>query len=142
MEPRDSTTQPAEHHAAAVFAREADEIRRARHLVRSCLDSWGLSQQIPALELAVSELVTNALVHGAGDIEVDLSADDRVVRLAVADQGGTDAPHIDRRADAGGTGGWGLRLVDQLADEWGTRGGSAGTHVWMERNTARRSGPV
>jgi anti-sigma regulatory factor (Ser/Thr protein kinase) len=129
-----------ERHAAGVFERDAAEVRRARNLVRSSLSAWGLAHQIPALELAVSELVTNALVHGSGDIEVQLTASHDVIRLVVADRGSHERPHIDRRADEGGVGGWGLQVVEQLADAWGTVSDRGQTHVWMERNTGWRGG--
>jgi anti-sigma regulatory factor (Ser/Thr protein kinase) len=118
-----------------VFGRDTAEVRRARSLVRSSLTSWGLAQQIPALELAVSELVTNALVHGSGDIEVQLTASGDVVRLAVTDHGGDGRPHIDRRADEGELGGWGLQVVEELSDAWGSVIDLNETRVWMERNT-------
>jgi anti-sigma regulatory factor (Ser/Thr protein kinase) len=52
------------------FRRDATEIGEARRLVRSSLRSWGLGEEAPSLELAVGELVTNALVHGEGLFEV------------------------------------------------------------------------
>jgi anti-sigma regulatory factor (Ser/Thr protein kinase) len=119
------------------FRRDAAEVRRARSLVRSSLTSWGLSHQIPALELAVSELVTNALVHGEGDIDVRLTASDDVVRLDVADHGRNGQPRISQGADGGELGGWGLQVVDELSDAWGTISGPAETRVWMERHTGR-----
>jgi anti-sigma regulatory factor (Ser/Thr protein kinase) len=123
-----------------MFARDTSEVRRARSLVRSSLTSWGLAPEIPALELAVSELVTNALVHGSGDIEVQLTTSDGVVRLAVADHGGGGRPHIDRRANEGEVGGWGLQVVQQLSDAWGTVSSPSETRVWMERSTGGSRG--
>ena len=42
-------------------------------MVRSQLEAWGLTAELPALELAVSELVTNAIVHGCGQVEVRIA---------------------------------------------------------------------
>lgn len=109
--------------------------------MRSSLDSWGLPHQSPALELAVSELVTNALRHGTGDIEVTLTAMDDVIHLDVTDDGSSHhRPHLDRRAQEGGLGGWGLQLVDELSDAWGAVTGPGETRVWMERNAGRNGG--
>ena len=71
------------------------------------------------VRLLVSELVTNSIRHsGAPDdrpIEFVLSASFDVVRIEVVDRGTwrTPNPHPD------GTSGWGLYLVDRLADRWG-----------------------
>jgi two-component sensor histidine kinase len=82
------------------------------------------------LRLVVTELVTNAVVHGPcrTPIEVDLEATGRGrVRGEVADQG--DGVVAIREA-AGEGGGFGLRLLDVLTQRWGVREGS--THVWFE----------
>jgi anti-sigma regulatory factor (Ser/Thr protein kinase) len=103
-------------------------------MMRTQLDAWGLSAELPALELAVSELVTNAIVHGRGQVEVHIADLDGCVRLEVRDEGtvGTSRPTL--RSD-GGEGGWGLRLVEGLSDTWGTWCDGGRTHVWMERRT-------
>jgi anti-sigma regulatory factor (Ser/Thr protein kinase) len=124
-------------HVAGVFARDTAEVRRARGLVRSALTSWGLPQQVPDFELAVSELVTNALVHGSGDVEVYLTASADIIRLDVADHGGVDSPHIEPRSANEAPGGWGLQLIDELADAWATASGPTQTRVWMERAAGR-----
>lgn len=120
-----------QHHLIARFSRQPSEIGRARELVRRSLDSWGLGLGLDAqaLELAVSELVTNALKHGDGGIEVQLSADGPELRLEVADEG-AGLPAV-RECSDGESGGWGLRLVEELADSWGTETESGTTRVWM-----------
>lgn len=80
-------------------------------------------------ELTASELVTNALRHGEGSIELRLARVDEHVRLEVVDEGSGVVPEI--REQAGDeSGGWGLRIVDQLAVRWGCYEGT--THVWAE----------
>jgi len=118
-----------QHHVIARFGRQTSEVRRARDLVRTSLDSWGLSADAQALELAVSELVTNAVVHGAGGIEVQLSAHGPEVRLEVVNEGdGSPAVHEQSDDEYGG---WGLRLVEELADSWGSEIAPGCTRVWM-----------
>lgn len=89
--------------------------------------------------LLVSELVTNSIrhAHTPASASVDLLATvfaDRV-RVEVGDHGpGFDPgpPEPDRESPSG----WGLYLVDQLADRWGvTR--TDGTRVWFEMDRGR-----
>jgi anti-sigma regulatory factor (Ser/Thr protein kinase) len=103
-------------------------------MVRSQLEAWGLLDELAALELAVSELVTNAIVHGRGQVDVIIAELDGCVRLEVRDEGIVEASRPTVRSDDGG-GGWGLRLVEGLSDTWGTRCDGGRTHVWMERRT-------
>ena len=105
------------------------------------MTSWGLPGEVPFLELAVSELVTNAIVHGHGEIEVCLSATDGIVRLDVVDAGGDEEPQVARPDARNGRGGWGLLVVERMADSWGAEAGPAGTRVWMERAAGVASGP-
>ena len=137
--PRPRGGSVAPRWAADRFRRDDAEVGRARALVRRSLTSWGLPGEIPSLELAVSELVTNALVHGSGDVEVRVSAAEDHVRLDVVDEGGSggDTPHVARPRESPGQGGWGLLVVERLADAWGAETGPAGTRVWMERTVTR-----
>jgi anti-sigma regulatory factor (Ser/Thr protein kinase) len=103
--------------------------------VRGALVDWGLDDHVHALELAVSELVSNAIVHGEGAIDVELRCDDGQLRLEVADAGG-GRPVLRHRSSPGARiGGWGLGLVDELADDWGAANGEDGTTVWLVRRT-------
>jgi anti-sigma regulatory factor (Ser/Thr protein kinase) len=86
------------------------------------------------VRLLVSELVTNSVRHaglGSQDtIRLEVSVTDTALRVEVRDPGDgfmprTPAPDADR------TGGWGLYLVEQLADRWGVDTRS-GTRVWFE----------
>ena len=127
-----------QHHLIARFGRQPSEVRRARDLVRTSLDSWGLRADAQALELAVSELVTNAVMHGAGSIEVQLSAHGPEVRLEVVDEGDGSPAVRDQRDDE--YGGWGLRLVQELADSWGSETALGFTRVWMVTRRAAITG--
>jgi anti-sigma regulatory factor (Ser/Thr protein kinase) len=115
------------------FARDPTEIAAARQMVRAQLEAWGVADDRGLIELAVSELVTNAVVHGRGLIEVNLSTDGDCIRLDVVDQGTTPVGVRSGGRSAAGAGGWGLRLVERVSDEWGARHDGQRTHVWMER---------
>jgi anti-sigma regulatory factor (Ser/Thr protein kinase) len=90
------------------------------------------------LVLVVSEVVTNCVRHaglGPGDdISVRVRATSSGVRLEVADFGqGFEPPAISGH-DPAQPGGWGLYIVDQLADRWGVVRDS-GTRLWLEIDT-------
>jgi anti-sigma regulatory factor (Ser/Thr protein kinase) len=122
-----------------LFSSDPAEVGRARRMVMAHLEAWGHGDEVEALTLAVSELVTNALVHGSGPIEVMLTAEDGTVRVEVADQGG-GRPKLVQPEPVLASRGWGLRLVDGLADEWGSVSQGARTTVWMERHVPTRGG--
>lgn len=85
------------------------------------------------LALLVSELVTNSYRHsGARDrpIGVDVAVAGDRIRGEIVDQGPGFAAEPVPEAERW-IGGWGLRIVDRLADRWGVRGGPP-TRVWFE----------
>jgi anti-sigma regulatory factor (Ser/Thr protein kinase) len=110
--------------------RTTDAPRQARHQVRSLGDMIG-HDRVEDATLLVSELVTNAVKYGPEHeaIELTVAADDQRVRFTVHDLGSGPLPEM-READDPTPGGHGLRLVDALADRWGTARGS--TRVWFE----------
>ena len=120
-------------HLTAMFAREAGEVARARHTVGAALEAWGLGEHLQPLVLAVSEMVSNAVLHGDGQVEVTVGADDERIRLEVWDDGG-GRPAM-RASDPTGAvpGGWGLHLGDEGADEWGPDRVDGRTRVWLLR---------
>ena len=110
------------------FEAEESEIGRARTFVRDVLSARDLSSLVTTFDLMVSELVTNAIVHGEGAVDVTVAVDGTDVRLDVHDSG-QGQPTV--RIDDTGMGGWGLFFVDRLADRWGAVVGEAGTSVWL-----------
>ncbi|MFE5812697.1 SpoIIE family protein phosphatase [Streptomyces sp. NPDC056479] len=93
------------------------------------LADWGLDEAAFAAELMLSELVTNAIRHGTGPIQVRL-LHDRTLICEVSDTSDT-APHL-RRAATTDEGGRGLFLVAQLSQSWGTRYTPQGKVIWAE----------
>jgi anti-sigma regulatory factor (Ser/Thr protein kinase) len=85
----------------------------------------------PDVQLMVSELITNSVKYGGdGAITLVVQTDDPVcLRVEVVDQGAGFIP-VARDRPATEVGGWGLHLVQTLADRWGVYEGS--THVWFE----------
>jgi serine phosphatase RsbU (regulator of sigma subunit)/anti-sigma regulatory factor (Ser/Thr protein kinase) len=86
---------------------------------------------IDAVLLATSELVTNGIRHGQGEVDVRLTYSPGYLRLAVTDAGG-GVPHREPGTDDG-LGGRGLLLVDAVAGSWGVeRHPTGGKTVWAD----------
>jgi anti-sigma regulatory factor (Ser/Thr protein kinase) len=90
------------------------------------------------LALLVSELVSNAVRHGGAGyrelIELELHETANGVGVAVSDPGPGFTP-ARREGPLDEPGGWGLVLVDQMAERWGVLHDGR-THVWFELATA------
>ncbi|WNI19758.1 SpoIIE family protein phosphatase [Actinacidiphila sp. ITFR-21] len=104
-------------------------VARARELARDQLLTWGLDQLVDTTELLVSELVTNALRHGYGDIRLRLLLD-RTLVCEVWDNALMQPRR--RRARDTDEGGRGLQLVAMLSQSWGSRRTHRGKTVWFE----------
>ncbi len=90
--------------------------------------------------LLVSELVANAVRHaGVGPdrfLRVELKRWSRRVRVEVTHPGHEfELDSTPPSLDAGG--GWGLILVDRIADRWGIVSGAGSTCVWFELRSAQ-----
>jgi anti-sigma regulatory factor (Ser/Thr protein kinase) len=85
--------------------------------------------------LLLTELVTNAVRHGGVGSDQSLRVEvwqwPQLVRVEVVDPGTrfTQVRPGPRRDQSGG---WGLFLVDRIADSWGVARAAAGTCVWFE----------
>jgi anti-sigma regulatory factor (Ser/Thr protein kinase) len=111
---------------------------RAAHDARH--EILGANGSIPELArqdilLLVTELVTNAVRHGADGASEQLGVQVLIcperLRVEVRDRGDGFEPH---QADSarGDHGGWGLVLVEELSDRWGVLRDGDGTVVWFE----------
>jgi anti-sigma regulatory factor (Ser/Thr protein kinase) len=106
----------------------------ARHAVREALSGELPERKLDDVELLVSELATNSIRHAGCDegAEISMEADvrDDCIRLRLCDEGaGFD--HVEPQADLSRGGGFGLMLVDKLADRWGVARND-GFCVWFE----------
>ncbi len=110
----------------------------ARQVVRQWLDDEGHGDLHATAELITSELVTNAVVHGAEPIRLSLICCDDVVRVEVFDS----SPTLARRGAVAAReiGGWGLQIVESLSLEWGSDHVDDGKVTWARiRTSADRS---
>lgn len=102
----------------------------ARGELRQLLEDGHQEGWLDRAELALSELVTNALVHGGSEVDLDLSLDRDRLRVEVAD----GSPHFPALRDFSplSSTGRGLRIVDELVDLWDVGSRAPGKVVWFE----------
>lgn len=105
-------------------------IANVRRFAVGACRAGGLDPLCDTVALLVSEVATNALVHGTGQVEVRVSAEGQVLRVEVYD----DSPHLPQRRAAGllEEGGRGLALVESLSRDWGVDPRDPGKVVWFE----------
>lgn len=101
----------------------------ARDWLAGYLDGRAGRAQANDALLVVSELATNAVQHGRGDVVLRAVVDeDRAIQLSVTD--GSDRLPALQPVDPERIGGLGLRIVDQLASAWGVSPFPGGKTVW------------
>ncbi|SEG69604.1 Serine phosphatase RsbU, regulator of sigma subunit [Actinacidiphila yanglinensis] len=107
-----------------------EDVATARAALMARMEAWGLAEHAFAMELVVSELLTNAVRHGSPPVTLRLIRDHALI-CEVSD-GSSTSPHA-RRAQPWDEGGRGLFLVGQVADRWGTRYTPSGKTIWAEK---------
>ncbi|MFD3500351.1 SpoIIE family protein phosphatase [Streptomyces sp. NPDC058678] len=106
----------------------------SRAAVTEQLAAWGLDELTFTTELVASELVTNAIRHATGPVQLRLLRD-RALICEVSD-GSSTSPRL-RRARTEDEGGRGLFLVAQLTERWGTRYTPNAKIIWTEQPLPR-----
>jgi anti-sigma regulatory factor (Ser/Thr protein kinase) len=79
--------------------------------------------------LLTSEIVTNAVIHAATRVELHARVEDGVLRVAVEDGDDRVPTALE---EAGPEGGFGLHIVEELAEAWGVTRLAHGKAVWFE----------
>lgn len=103
----------------------------ARHFVTDRLLEWRAERMLDPTVLLVSELVTNAVLHGLPPVHCSVTLDRDGVRVEVSDSSPVSPSlrEVRRRA----TNGRGLRLVEMLASAWGCDAiPGDGKSVWFD----------
>lgn len=125
-----------------------------RHSIGDWLREWHMSDLIEDVELVTSELVTNAILHAGGEIDVVLERRGQGVRVLVRDRrpdlvpsrrvppppGDDDLQRLAHAVFEGTTTGRGLLLVEAFSDAWGVALDPAAKTVWAELGTGRSPG--
>ncbi|MFE1554493.1 ATP-binding protein [Streptomyces sp. NPDC058734] len=118
--------------------------RLARQLALVSLHDWGVPEGTPLSAdagLLVAELASNAVTHGrviGRDFELRMTLLEGVLRLEVSDPRKDRRPAVRPHAYQAESG-YGLRIVDALATDWGVMDRIIGKTVWAE--LARRPAP-
>ncbi|MEV6574038.1 ATP-binding protein [Streptomyces sp. NPDC051577] len=115
------------------YPRSRQTVRAAREFLVETLDAWEVAGRRDDLLLCVSELATNALLHGVPPgrgYRVRLLRFEGAVRIEAHDSGG-GRPRIEDR-DVRVERGRGLLLVAAIADRWGVVPRVPGKVVWCE----------
>lgn len=113
------------------YRRERRSVPAARRFAAAALEAWELESYADQVLLCVSELCTNALVHGVPPgrgFRLFLRWDGDVLTVEVHDSG--DGAPKEGHPDSGDETGRGLMLVSALADEWGVGERNPGKIVW------------
>lgn len=107
----------------------------ARHFVRDVLDAHGFDVAAPSVDLAVSELVTYALVAAEFDRAwIAVTFTDDAVRISVVDPASLFAAVVEDLplSHTLRSGGIGLLVVDSTAQCWGVDALDDGSEIWLE----------
>ncbi len=116
----------------AVLDAHPEQVAHARRLVSEYLGVGAdvhVDREIAIL--LVSELVTNAVLHGVSPFELRAMQSHSGLRVEVRDHNAAAGPVL-RLGDGLAESGRGLQLVDTLADRWGWSEDGAGKVVWFE----------
>ncbi|MEU6992794.1 ATP-binding protein [Streptomyces sp. NPDC046465] len=117
------------------YRRDRRSVPAARAFTAAALVDWGIGgERADDITLCVSELATNALLHGVPPgrgFRLYLGHEADVLRVAVHDSG-DGWPRIDLEEREDDESGRGLLLVAALADKWGVAERLPGKTVWCE----------
>jgi CheY-like chemotaxis protein len=113
------------------------DVALARGFLVAHCERWGCVDLLDDAQLVVTELVTNALVHGGSHCDLAIVYRDRWLRIEIQDfgSGGPDLQAVDVESE----GGRGLLIVSAMTESWGVQPLPAeGKVIWAElRSTIR-----
>ncbi|HEX3811853.1 MAG TPA: ATP-binding protein [Mycobacteriales bacterium] len=102
----------------------------ARSQVKAICLRYGFGELCDTATLLVSELMTNAIVHGAGEVTLSVACTDRDLSVGVSDES-PSSPSVDLDPPTDRTGGRGLFLVERLSSSWSYIVYPGGKTVWF-----------
>ena len=123
------------------LASQTSSVSQARAFVALQLRAHDLANMADDLQLVVSELATNAMLHAQTPYTVSLRAFDATLRLEVLD--GSSAVPSMKVAGPLDTYGRGVMIVQALSRDWGILSRtSGGKTVWAEFDIPRTYSPA
>ncbi|MEU1601512.1 SpoIIE family protein phosphatase [Streptomyces sp. NPDC005708] len=111
-------------------------VASVRHHLSDLLPRWNSEALLNDLQVVLSEVVTNALVHAQSDVDIRLRRHVNGVRVEVQDN--SPQPPVptvivaDESMNAQAESGRGLLIVDALATAWGSSPAGRGKTTWIE----------
>lgn len=112
---------------------EPAAVSEARSVVRRSLAPTD-QDLVELVVLLADEVVTNAIVHGGGPIELAVEANERRVKVMVGDR--SEARPLARQPARYAEDGRGLSIVEAVASRWGVSPTGVGKSVWFEIDRA------
>jgi anti-sigma regulatory factor (Ser/Thr protein kinase) len=111
---------------------DTSSVRTARRLVADVAGDDVPAGEMAGLLLATSEVVTNAVEHGAAPIHIRVTREDDSVRVEVHD--GSPLPPRVRQEEPGPweVRGRGMMIVERCTSRWGIDDEVDGKSVWFE----------
>jgi anti-sigma regulatory factor (Ser/Thr protein kinase) len=112
---------------------DAASVGRAREWIAAVATGVVEDDRLPSLTLVMSEIVTNAVLHGdpSGTIRLAATPKSEFLCVQVTDDGAGFVPRPGAMA-SDAHGGFGLYLVEQLTRRWGMTREDSATRVWFE----------
>jgi anti-sigma regulatory factor (Ser/Thr protein kinase) len=129
--PRDPEILTRSGGRSLALAAAPDSVTTAREFTRRAMSSWQVADLTDDVLLAVTELVTNAVLHGIEPIMLLLEPCGHGVRVEVSDR----SPQMPNTTPTSwsATSGRGLAIVSAISRDWGAhRLDSGGKAVWAE----------
>jgi anti-sigma regulatory factor (Ser/Thr protein kinase) len=109
-----------------------ESARRARKFLADFCSAAGLSEEVcHNAALLVSELVTNAVLHGRTTVTVEAHRPADTIRIAVRDEDPV-LPAVGAEPVLDAESGRGLLIVSTLATRWGIEAAGSGKAIWFE----------
>ena len=119
------------------FHCQPESVAGARHFVRDLLCEEP-REILEAAELMTSELATNSVRHARSDFELAIHLSRDEIRVEVSDHG--EGQPIMRSPTPREQSGRGLRIVQELSEDWGITPSSNGKLVWFSLSSRAHAG--
>ena|ERR1700674_4473373 len=113
-----------------ILPKDPASVRLARSFAALAAERWGADVDVATVELATSEIVTNALLHAGSDVAITVRVNDDTIRVEVADSSRERPVVLHAAPDT--TSGRGMDIVEAITEGWGVEDiPNGGKVVWF-----------